>query len=380
MRRDCAESAVHVLQVVHGMGIGGTERVVMDLARHFNSPGFRTSVCCLDELGDFGRQLRGDGVTVEVLGRRPGVDLGLVRRLQRLCRDLDVHLVHAHQYTPYFYAATACLLRPSLKVIFTEHGRHHPDRLRPRRAVYNQLLRTVTPRYTAVSEFTRESLVAFEKMPRSRIRVIYNGVNTGPAAASMEPLKARRHLGLDVNAGVILSVGRMDRVKDFATLLRAMPRVIREVPGALLLVAGDGDNGYMAELRALAAALGVEARVRFLGGRLDVPDLFAACDVFALTSITEATSMTVLEAMRAGRAVVATDVGGNSELVTHGETGLLVPVGHSGAAADALILLLRSPAQARRMGAAGRRRMADRFDAARAFEAYEQLYHEVLSR
>ena len=333
---------MHVLQVVHSMGIGGTERVVMDLARHFNGPRFRTSVCCLDELGDFGRQLRGDGVAVEVLGRRPGVDLGLVRRLQRLCKDLDVHLVHAHQYTPYFYAATACLLRPSLKVIFTEHGRHHPDRLRPRRAVYNQLLRAVTPRYTAVSEFTRESLVAFEKMPRSRIRVIYNGVNSGPAA-STEPLEARRYLGLDVNARIILSVGRMDRVKDFATLLRAMPRVIREVPEALLLVAGDGDNGYMAELRALAAALGVEARVRFLGSRPDVPDLFTACDVFALTSITEATSMTILEAMRAGRPVVATDVGGNSELVAHGQTGLLIPAGHPEAAAHALLLCSAPP-------------------------------------
>src|SRR5262245_16324193 len=198
---------VHILQVVHSLDIGGTERVVRDITRHFNQHGFRTSVCCLDGLGHYGEELRREGVAVRVLARRPGVDLSLVVRLRRLYREVGADVVHAHQYTPYFYAATACLVTPPLKVLFTEHGRHQPDYLRLRLAACNQLLRPVTAAYTAVSEFTRHSLVAFEKIPRSRIRLIYNGIEPDKAG----PLKAgplvRNELGISPDARVVLSVG-----------------------------------------------------------------------------------------------------------------------------------------------------------------------------
>lgn len=317
---------------------------------------------------------------MKVLGRRPGVDLGLVWRLRRLYQELGPDLVHAHQYTPYFYAATACLLTPPLKVIFTEHGRHTPDRRRPKRVIYNQLLRAVTAGYTAVSAFTRESLVTYEKMPRSQIKVIYNGVAADPAAPRSERCVARRNLGLALNARIILSAGRMDRVKDFATLVRALQQVIHEVPDALLLVAGEGDHGYVAELRHLSAVLGVAAQVHFLGSRPDVFELFVACDVFALTSLTEGTSMTILEAMWAARPVVATHVGGNPELVVPGHTGILVSPGDVTAVARALVCLLRDPEEARRMGTAGRQRVAERFHSTRTLEAYRALYREARRR
>ena len=180
MTRRRGDGALHVLQVVHRMGLGGVERVVRDLANHFNADGFRTSVCCLDSLGEFAEELVARGTSVHLLTRRPGVDVDLIRRFRRLYEEQEVDVVHAHQYTPYFYAATACLLRPPTKIVFTEHGRDYPDRLRPKRALYNQLLRMVTSSYTAVSEFTRDSMAAFERMPRSRIRVIYNGVEPSP--------------------------------------------------------------------------------------------------------------------------------------------------------------------------------------------------------
>src|SRR5262249_36773091 len=160
-------------------------------------------------------------------------------------REVGADVVHAHQYTPYFYAATACLVTPPLKVLFTEHGRHQPDYLRLRRAACNQLLRPVTAAYTAVSEFTRHSLVAFEKIPRSSLRVIYNGLEPDKAG----PLKAgplvRNELGISPGARVVLSVGRLDRIKDFATLVRAVARLVGDDPETVLLVAGDGDRAYL---------------------------------------------------------------------------------------------------------------------------------------
>ena len=176
---------------------------------------------------------------------------------------------------------------------------------------------------------------------------------------------------------MIVTIGRMDRVKDFATLIRALPRVAAEFPETVLLVAGDGDPGYLAELADLVAGLELGARVRFLGARLDVERLLAACDVFVLTSLTEAASMAILEAMRAGRPVVATDVGGSRELVLPETTGLLAPAGESTGVADALIRLLRDPEQAQRMGISGRQRVAAAFSTATAFQQYRQIYCSI---
>lgn len=367
---------LHVLQVVHAMGIGGTERVVRDLARHFENDQFRTSVACLDALGAFGEELRAAGMPTHVLGRRPGVDVRVAIRLARVCRAGGVDIIHAHQYTPYFYAAAACLLVPRVKVVFTEHGRFEPDVRSVRRVVWNRLLRGVTAGVTAVSEFTRERLVACERIPRARIEVIYNGVDVDGADAAPPREASRAVLGLPPHGKVVLSVGRLDRVKDFGTLIRAMAKVVIDVPDAILLIAGDGDATYRHELVEISDALGIASRVRFLGSRRDVSTLLAACDVFALTSITEATSMTILEAMSAGRPVVATSVGGNPELVVPRSTGTLVPAGDSGATAEALAELLTDPDRAGRLGLAGRRRVTERFTRTAAFAAYEQIYRK----
>jgi len=371
---------VHVLQVVHDLAIGGTQRVVRDLALHFNDARFRTSVCCLDELGAFGEELQRRGVAVTVLGRKSGVDLSLTLKLCRIISRERVNLVHAHQYTSYFYAAPACLMAPRTRVVFTEHGRPEADQVRLKRALANQILRLVTAEYTAVSEFSRRSLVAFEKMPVSRVRVIHNGVAVEPIASTEDRLRTRVALGLGATTPVALTVGRLDRVKDFGTLLRAFSLVVRDLPDATLLIAGDGDRAYRAELLQQVTDLALEGHARFLGSRRDVPALLAACDVFALTSITEALPLSVLEAMQAGRPVVATRVGGTAEAVVDGRTGILLAPGDAPAAAAALRRLLSDPEEAGRLGRAGQARTATAFSWARALADYRTVYDACLAR
>jgi L-malate glycosyltransferase len=365
---------LHVLQLTHGLGLGGTERVVRDLAADLSGQGFRSSVYCLDGLGELGQELQNQGVRVEVLGRRSGLDLGLVWRLAKLYRQVHVDIVHAHQYTPYFYAASACLLTPGVPVVFTEHGRHYPDHVRLRRALYNQLLRPVS-RYTAVCRATRERLVRLERIPSRAIQVIYNGVDLGADEPSR--LAARNRLGIAPDTPVVLSVARIDRVKDFATLLRAATVARLSIPDLTLLIAGDGDPSYRAELLGLSRGLGLDTHLRFLGARRDIADLLAACDVFALTSLFEAASMTILEAMAAACPVVATAVGGNAELVVDGTTGILTRAGDVSEIAAALVQLLGDRAKARALGAAGRQRVVARFSRRAAVTAYRRLYEEL---
>jgi glycosyltransferase involved in cell wall biosynthesis len=172
-------------------------------------------------------------------------------------------------------------------------------------------------------------------------------------------------------------VGRLSPEKDVATLLRATAIVVRREPSFRLLIAGDGPCA--AELRDLAGALGVRGRVEFLGEVRDVPGLLRRAGVFVLPSLSEGLALTVLEAMACGLPVVATKVGGTSEAVLEGETGLLVPAGDPRALADALLRVCRDATLARTLGAAGRARAHQHFDARVMVQRYESLYNEVLA-
>jgi sugar transferase (PEP-CTERM/EpsH1 system associated) len=369
---------IHILQVVHSLQIGGTERVVADLARGFNDGEFRTSVCCLDGLGEFGEDLRNDGIPAHVFERRAGVDFSLVRRLRDLYRSDQIDVVHAHQYTPYFYAAAAALTSGLTPVIFTEHGRHWPDRLRIKRAMVNQILDLTTDSYTAVSEFTRRSLVNYEKIAARKIELIYNGIDLACSENATENRNdMRSRFDLKESDLLVLSIGRMDPIKDFATLIRAFAATTREFPGAHLWIAGDGDKCYKQALLTLVGGLGLNDKVNLLGARRDVDALLSASDLFAISSITEATSMTILEAMAADRTVIATRTGGNPELVVNGETGILVPVGDVGAMTEALSRLLKDSAMRDRMGAAARARVEEKFSKETAFARYRDLYRSI---
>ncbi|MDA8089138.1 MAG: GT4 family glycosyltransferase PelF, partial [Nitrospiraceae bacterium] len=226
----------------------------------------------------------------------------------------------------------------------------------------------------------RQSLVSFEKMPSHRMQVIYNGIWSNGDCTIADRNALRESLGIGASNRLVLSVGRMDPVKDFETLIRAFASVAHEIPGALLWIAGGGNRDYQNKLNDLAKELGIEKNVALLGSRRDVQDLMNACDVFALCSITEATAMTILEAMSAGRAVIATKTGGNPELVSHGDTGLVVDVGDSASVSDSVLKLLRDDQLREKMGIAGRRRMKEFFSMERIIPQYRQMYLDAVGR
>ncbi|HXK40315.1 MAG TPA: glycosyltransferase family 4 protein, partial [Candidatus Paceibacterota bacterium] len=146
---------------------------------------------------------------------------------------------------------------------------------------------------------------------------------------------------------------------------------------AQLWIAGDGDVSYKQQLSRLVVELGLQEYVKLLGARRDVDALLSACDLYALSSITEATSMTILEAMAAGRAVVATRTGGNPELVVDGKTGRLVPVGDCSAMSEAIRVLMKDRPLRERMGQAGRARVEEQFSKERSFAQYRDLYRSI---
>jgi glycosyltransferase involved in cell wall biosynthesis len=234
-------------------------------------------------------------------------------------------------------------------------------------ALHQRLLAHAVCRYITVSHELAVFLQRTMRFPAGKIRVVHNGI----------PLEPYEHLTEGRANGAVftvLTVARMDAQKGHRHLLDAAARL----PGIRFLFAGDGPE--KAALSQRASHLGIADRITFLGQRQDVPALLASCDLFVLPSLFEGLPLAILEAMAAGKAVVASAVGGSPEAVLHGETGLLVPPADAASLASAICTLAADPDLRQRMGAAGRSRVSAEFSADTMARRTVAVYEELLGR
>lgn len=365
-----------VCHVLLSLDIGGAEVLARQFAQSLQEQ-FRPVFACLDSQGTLGDALRRDGVPICVLGRRPGIDVRCAWRLRRWLKEQKVSLIHAHQYTPFFYSALARTATGRTPILFTEHGRHHPDHRSSRRVWANRLLTRSGDRIVAVSEHVREALIANEGFAPNRVSVIQNGVSEevfhADAAVRCD---VRRELGFGDNDEVVIQVARLNRLKDHATAIRAIGTLRSTRPNVRLLLAGDGE--LRRELESLVAELELGHFVRFLGTRNDVPRLLQAADVFLLSSISEGIPLTLVEAMLTGVPCVATRVGGVPEVIRDEVDGLLANAGDAAQLSDQLRRLLDDGAFRRRIARNGTERARSQFGAGAMISQYEHVYHEML--
>jgi len=220
---------------------------------------------------------------------------------------------------------------------------------------------------------------SFEQVYRtSRPPLIRNGIDVArysAAAASRDAWRADN--GFSSEDLLFLCVARFYLQKNHKTLLEAFASGPARIPNAKLVLAGDG--GLRDEIGRQVRDLGIAGKVHFLGRRADIPEVLAACDVFALASLWEGNPLSVMEAMAAGLPVVVTAVGGVPELVASETQGILVPPGDPQALSTALLRLATDPAMRRAMGLAAAKRAQSEFDDRNMVEAYESLYDELLS-
>ncbi|MFC1668290.1 glycosyltransferase [Chlamydiota bacterium] len=363
-----------VLQVNHSLGVGGAEKVIVNIARNISKEKYVFYFICLDFLGDIGNRLKQEGYTVEVLERRPGWDFRIVKLIHDFILENSIKIVHAHQYTPFFYSALACRKISEAKLIFTEHGRHQPDKVRWKRSLFNKIYERKITAITAVSEFSKKSLVDYERFKDKKIQVIYNGIDEKKYSGEFDKERIKKTLGLSNITPIIGCIARFSPVKNQYYLLNAFKLVLQRIPHAVLLMVGDGE--LLEEVRVLSQKLGITSNVRFLGRRDDIPELLNILDVFTLPSIAEATSITLLESMASGIPSVVTAVGGNVEIIHDKKTGILVPLDNPQMYAEALIMLLENPEKRKIIGMNARAYMMKNFTLDKMIKNYEKLYHE----
>ena len=288
------------------------------------------------------------------LGRLAAVIFNATRRRQRRC--VVIHTFHGHVLAGYFGSVGSALVRA------IERG-----------------LALVTDRIVAISPAQRHDLVTiFKVAPADRTVIIPLGLDlrtllTLPAAAP----NLRAELGIPPEAFVVGYLGRFAPIKDLPTLVAAVGEASRVCASLWLILAGDGPS--RPALESAVRAAGIESRVRFLGWREDLAAIYSTLDVCALASLNEGTPVTLIEAMAAARAVVATSVGGVVDVVTHGRTGLIVPPHDPTALAEAIVRLERNVEERKQMGEAGRLEVAARYFAERLVSEIDALYVSALA-
>ena len=379
----------NVLHTIRGLRVDGVVMVVLRNVTHAKSPEFRHHVCAMLPGGPMEPAFRERGIeplTVRHAG--PGTTVRSIRRLARIIRDRKIDLVHANRTMDLGIAGMAAKLC-GIPVVSSLHwlGRaeDHPEDAdggawanakRGLTVASNRLLAT---KIIAVSAAVRDSFASFPGFPLDRTEVVHPGLEM--RIAEIDPARRaslRAELGLDGAHPVLLNIGRLAPVKGQMHLLAVIERVRQRLPGARLLIAGQGP--LRPELERAIAAANLTSAVTLLGSRSDVDDLLAVSDALVLASESEAAPLPPMEAMRAAKPVIATNVGGVSEIVVDGVSGFVVPRGDAEALAAAVFRMFESPNTAITMGEAGRAIAEERFDVAHSMRKTERIYRSILGR
>ena len=361
-----------------GMG-GGAEEQVIRLAYAFRKKGWETLIVSLLPPSPMPPGFEDRGIPVAHLGMRRGQpDPRSVLRFSRLVREFRPDVVHSHMVHANLLARAARLIQPFPVLVCTLHNLTMAGVEKDWTSAF-ELAHRVTDGFaeltTAISQSAAGYYVRRRAVPGPKMIVMPNGIDTNdfrhdPSARR----RLRRELGVE-GRFVWLAVGRLEKAKAYPTLLRAFAR-LGDGPRTLLVC---GQGSLRDEMAGLAEELGVAGRVQFLGLRTDVPALLSAADAFALSSDMEGLPLVLLQATAAGLPVVATDVGGNPEVIAPGVNGDLVPPGDPEAFAREMARVEALPAEGRAaLGRAGRDRTERRFEAEQVMDRWEGLFEARL--
>jgi glycosyltransferase involved in cell wall biosynthesis len=379
---------IPILFVIGTLEIGGAETQLVEMVLHLHRR-FAPAVCCLASSGPLAQRLEDAGIRVTTIGLR-GARHGTWRRflpaLLRLPIDLVRFAVCVNAHKPlivhgvllHAYVLGALIGRLTGVPIIVASRRSLSLFKKDRRLLTTseRIANRWTDLIIANSDAVRRDAIESEQLAPDKIRVIYNGLDlTRYAQPPDDALRRDLRLG---PGPVVIVVANFIGYKGHEYFLRAWAEVLRTIPDATALLVGDG--AVRADREADARALGIDASLRFLGTRRDVPALLAIADLLVHPSLQEGFCNALIEAMAAARPVVATDVGGNREAVVDGHTGLLVPPRDPGALAAATLDILRRADRGAAMGQAGRRRACEHFQRSRMVPQYEAIYDALIAQ
>ena len=364
---------MRVIQVISNLNVGGTETQLVSLAEHIDRQRYEMLVCCIGS-GVLVANLKRIGVEVFVLNKKPG-ELGILPsyRMYKLFQKYRPQIVHCQGFAAGRRGHMLAKLAGVPVVIKSYHGLN----LWKKGTLLwmDRLLSRSTDKYVVVSNARRVLLTERERIPDHKTMVIHNGIDYERFDLNLshsDRQKKRAKMGLNPSKFCVGTVGSLTEVKNQKLFLETAKLVRVRYANVQFVIVGDGpQKGY---LETYCKELGIGNDVHFLGLRQDIPEILQILDVFIMSSLREDLSMAILEAMTARLPVIATRVGGNSELVIQGQTGFLVGSGDSRAMASRIIELLNDKNRKIKMGDSGRQHIVEHFSSEANARKFESLY------
>ena len=374
-----ARAHLNIVHVVDSLEVGGLERVTTDLAKAQKAAGHQVSVFSINTTTGLKAELQAAGIEVIEGHKKTSLDRQVLGGLRRWIRSQHIDVVHAHNFVPNYHAAFATLgLRHRPVQICTCHDMGMRLSNRKLRWLFKWSL-TRTAEVAMVGKQVYERYLSLGLVQADRAHAVLNGIPVDRFTASRERRSnARSELGLNEQDLVIGCVGRLVPLKNHQRMIDVMPSLLTQHPGLKLVIVGDGERRQA--LTDQIKQLGLEANVLLAGQRSNVSDLLPAFDIFALPSQTEGVSIALLEACATGLAVVATNVGGNPEIVRDQVTGLLIPTDDNAALEAALSQLLDTPDRRQGLGLRAANWVRENASDQALLKAYDQCYAKALGR
>jgi sugar transferase (PEP-CTERM/EpsH1 system associated) len=369
-----------ICHVIYRLTIGGLENGLVNLVNNLPEDRWRHAIVCVSEATEFRSRIRRPNVEIHELKKRPGKDFAAYQRMWRVVRQLKPRIVHTRNL-PALDMMVPAYAAGAPRFVHSEHGFTMME-IDGKNRKYNRLRRLsrlVVDRYVALSRDLHDWLRDEIRVSEARLTTIYNGVDTD----RFTPQNAHRDMMppsfAPPGAVVIGTLGRLEPVKNQLALVRAFARVLALRPQlrATLRLAVIGGGEQQAEVEAAIASANLGDLVWLPGFRNDTPQLYRALDIFALPSLREGISNTLLEAMASGRPVIATRVGGNPEIVPEGIAGQLVAPDPEELAA-AILNYVENPALMRAHGAGGRAHVLRSFSLEAMVRNYDRVYGSLL--
>jgi len=332
---------------------------------------FRMSVLCIESpLGPFAEELQNNGIEFHQFNRKQGFDTNLIKQIRKAIKTNNVDIIHCHQYTPWVYGVIAAAFTKT-KVIFTEHGRFYPDSSTWKRKLINPILNLFTDQVTAISKATKQALTEFENIPEKSIDVIYNGI-TPLKINQVEVDKLREKLAIPKNHTILGTIARFDPIKNHTMMLNAFSLVLKQQPNTTLIIVGDGDE--RTNIEACINKLNISENVMLTGYQIQPKNYLALMNIYLLSSFSEGTSMTLLEAMSLSKPCVVTNVGGNPEVVMNSKSGFVTPNDNAIKFAQGIMKTIKSTMISEGLGRVSKNRFDKCFSEAAMNEQYQKLY------
>ena len=370
---------INIAHVVFSFGAGGIENGIVNLVNNLDPDRYRHTIVCLTNAGEFAEKIHGGNSNLIELHKKDGNDWGLPFKLRRVFKNNGIDIVHLRGWPTLIEGIIGAKLAGVKKIIYGFHGKTIQDiSTRNRKRQFAEMIAVrFIDRVVTLSEIMAADYAQYARIPTSKIQVIYNGVDTEKFNNKSNIKKIRKELAINEDDFVIGSVGRLDPVKDFPTLIKAFSLFCMDIGSSKLIIVGEGPE--RATLEKLAKDVDVEEKTIFTGYRNDINKLMQAMNIYVQTSLYEGFSNTIVEAMAAGLPVVATDVGGNSVLIKSRTDNLLIEPANPTLLSSILLKLARNKATMSQIAKENRKTTESEFSITEMVNRYHNSYSNIIT-